>query len=183
MLDNELFAAITTVLEPRLQAKFGPDYIIQSKNQIEQAGTPSTPTVFFEKLFDKRVGFVRHDTLIFEPYVNPYDPIPTNDVQLYETTIQFSGLAIQDPQTPDEPTASDLVNYVAMLLGADIIRLALRDMGANIERSTQVRNPYFTDDFERFEAHPSFDIVFQHQRELALDVPPISATELKIYPV
>lgn len=184
MTDNELIAAIISTLEPYVQAKFGATYEFAQKNQPELQGTPSTPVVYLEKLFDKRYGWVRRDVDMWTPATGPTDTtISTKDVQLYETTFQFSALVLQDPSDLTIPTASDLVNYVSMLLGTAIILAALRQKGANVQRSTSVRNPYWVDDFDRFEASPSFDIVLQHHRDLDLTVPEISAVEVRVYSV
>jgi hypothetical protein len=181
MTDNELFSLIMSTLEPLIQAKF-PTATMLQKEQPTQQGVPTQPTVYFEKLFDKRYGFTREDMDLSMPS-DPTLPIPTDYLQLYETTIQFSAWVLQNPEDLSIPTASDLVNHVAMLLSADAILKTLRAGGANVERITNVGNPYIVDDRERFEATPSFDVVMQHQRKLSLTTPAITAVDAEIYPV
>lgn len=187
MTDNELIELTISTLLPLIQAKFGNTIVMLQKDQPTQQGVPSAPTVYVEKLFDKRYGFTREDLDLSGggviPPPLPGTDIPANYVQVYETTLQFSAFVIQDPSDLTIPTASDLVNYVAQLLSVRAILQTLRTGGAMIQRSTQVRNPYYTDDRERFEASPSFDIVFQHERDINLTVPSITGVGVEIYPV
>jgi hypothetical protein len=185
MTDNQLIAAIISILQPPIQAQFGASMQINAKNQPTQQGVPSVGTVYIEKLFDKRYGFegVDFDLSALQPGMPVWTPITTTYKQLMETTIQFSALVIQDPTNISLPTASDVVNFIAMLMGTDAILAALSAAGANVERIIQVRNPYFHDDRERFEAHPSFDVVFQHERDLVVGTDPIQSVNIGIYPI
>lgn len=187
MTDNELIALAISTLEPLVQDKFGSNVVMLQKDQPTQQGVPSEPTVYIEKLFDKRYGFTREDLDLSGGGVIPPPPpgadIPADYVQVIETTFQFSAFVLQDPSDLSIPTASDLVNYVAQLLSVRAILQTLREGGAMVMRSMQVRNPYYTDDRERFEASPSFDVVFQHERDISLTVPSITGVGVEIYPV
>ena len=184
MTDNQLLALLITTLQPSVQSQW-PTVSMLQKNQPTQQGVDTGPRVFFEKLFDKRYGFTGEtfDLDVLPPGTPTWTPITTTYTQVIETTVQFSALVIQDPTNLALPTASDVAHYVAMLLSTDDILATLTQAGANVMRITQVTNPYFHDDRERFEAHPSFDVVFQHERDLSLSTPPIQAVDIDIYPI
>ena len=182
MTDNEIIAAFISTLLPPIQSKFGTQYQILQKNQPTQQGAPSGPTVYLENLFDKRYGFTGA-FLDLQADKTQFPDIPERYTQVMLSTYQISALVIQDPTNIALPTAKDVANYVAMLLSVDAILMSLRAQGIKVLRITDVTNPYWVDDRERFEANPSFNVVLQHQQDLDLTVPDISATEVDIYAV
>ena len=100
--------------------------------------------------------------------------------QKYETTFQLSVLATQFPATPTQYTASDICNLCAAILQSSVAIQAFEAQGVGIERVTDVRNPYFTDDRGQFEASPSFDYVLTHNQTITSTTPIISETVLQI---
>ncbi len=67
------------------------------------------------------------------------------------------------------------MNECAAIIQSDSARKTLLMQGVGILRVTDVRNPYFTDDKDNFEASPSFDFVLTH-RQTRMSTDPIIDT-------
>lgn len=133
--------------------------------QPRQQGMQDGPVIYFVKLFDKRYGFPSVKDTFVDPV--PPDPVGTmrhTETQLYETHYQFMALVPQDPTDVDGVSESDALNCVAGIIASDAFRAQMNAVGLGILRVTEVRNPYFQDDRDRFEASPSFDVVFTNSR-------------------
>lgn len=184
MLDNALYSNIREVLLERLQLVWPLIDVLQTPQPTQQ-GLDFAPRVYMQKITDHRHGFPRQDLKL---KYEPTDPLPENlipntSVQVIESRIQFSALMLQDPQDLSLPTASDIVNYTAILLGAEGVVTEFRKRGLMIQRSIVVANPYFQQDMDQFEARPSFDVIFQHSRSFLDSVPKVNIYEAKIYAV
>jgi hypothetical protein len=158
MLDNQLIQVFLPIINSGL-ATYG--YIgvtVLASNQPTQQGIPTGPTVYFYKLNDHRLGFLRR----FDEW-DGVNMIHTEEQQ-YETTFQVNSLVIQKPLTPNEYTASDLVNDVCSIMQSDSTREILYNNGISILRITDVTNGYFVDDKDNFEASPSFDFTLSYTR-------------------
>ncbi|WVR18074.1 hypothetical protein JXVLWARM_CDS_0023 [Burkholderia phage Bm1] len=179
MKDNALLKLIADTIDDGLLKMGYEGVFCVQKNQPTQQGVPSKATVYFEKLFDQRFGWpVRSQ--VWNETLQRFD---SANFQYYETVIQLSALVVQDPEDLTLPTASDLVNDVAMWLAIPEVIAGWKQYEVNVLRTTQVRNPYFTDDRDRREAAPSFDITLTHSREVTIGVPPVKTYELKTYPI
>lgn len=169
MLDNELITLFRTIITDGLTGvPVDPVPDIVQAYQPTTQGTPLNSTVFFYKVSDHRYGSPK--------WLNTYDADSGveihQEIQAYETVFQFNALAIQNPNTVSF-TASDLVNLVSQILQSERSIRTLESNNVSLLRITDVRNPYFTDDFERYEASPSFDVTFTHTRTLTTTVPVI----------
>jgi hypothetical protein len=177
MRDKQLNALIMSQLLPAIQATTGLETVALARNfQPTQQGASSGSIVYFVKLFDKRYGWTQRKDTNAE---GPGDFVHT-ERQEYETTYQFSALIPQDPAAVDALTESDVLNEVCGIMQSDTILQAFRAQGVGILRVTDVRNPYFTDDRDRFEAGPTFDIVFVHFRERVTTVPAVVAYDANL---
>ena len=190
MTDAQLQALVLAQLElriplyPQLASIAG--LSVAQNFQPRQAGRQSDPTIYFVKISHKRYGF----TGTRNTYVPPTDPPPPppaplgsflhEEVQAYEQRYQFMALVPQRPSDPFALTASDVLDTVAGIIGSDACRAALQAQGVGILRITDVRNPYFTNDQNRFEADPSFDVVFTHTRTLESSVPKVQAYDVNV---
>lgn len=171
MTDNEIAAVIVSQLDtlmaadPVLGTLAG---LTAAQNfQPRQQGAADTPIVYFIKISDRRVG----SPTVKDTFVDPVPPDPVGTMrhtesQVYASTFQFMALMPQDPANTALPTASDVLNVVAGIIASDANRAAFLAAGLGILRVADVRNPYFTDDQDRFEASPSFDVVLTHKRVL-----------------
>lgn len=180
--DNTLIEVIIDELDALLK-KYGIQAEVAQKNQPEQQGVvgytesapPGAPVVYVEKLFDEQYGHPitkwKHDEF----------PLKEYHTQICFSTFQFSTLVRQSSTDIDRPTASDLAIAVCNLFKtrACVMRLVERNIG--IHRVTTVRNPYFEDDQDRYEASPNFDMVFTYLRKLIpVEVPNLQMGEIII---
>lgn len=101
----------------------------------------------------------------------------------YASTFQMSGLSPQDPANPNQRTASDLLNYAAYAMQSSAMIQALEAQGVGILNVPEVRNPYFMDDRDRFEASPSFDFVLTHKQIIVSQTPVVQSIEVQILEV
>ena len=103
--------------------------------------------------------------------------------QVYETTFQFSALSTQDPTNPNQLTASDILNYAAFIMQNPDTTAILEENGVGVLKIGQVRNPYFSDDRQRYEASPNLEMTLTHN-QIILTAPPILSGEtFNIYSV
>lgn len=105
------------------------------------------------------------------------------ETQQYATTFQASALATQDPSNTESLTASDIANLGAYVMQSSATIAALEAQGIGVLRVPQVRNPYFTDDRQRYEASPSFDFILTHKQIVTTVVPVVTSDELQVLSV
>ena len=178
MTDNELLALVIGIIRAGLTAQ-SITAVVRQANQPRQQGTPTEPTILINKVSNKRYGYMqRSDTWIPEESIMRH-----TEKQWFETTFQIGALSIQNPTDLEQLTASDLVNTVAQIMQTDATLLTLRAENVGIYRVTNVRNPYFLDDKDRFEASPSFDFTLTHEQVYISEVPVLQSTEFEIYDV
>jgi hypothetical protein len=159
MTDNQLIQLFLPIIQAGLIADGFPNVVTKQANQPTQQGINSSPTVYFYKVASKRYGFLGRSD-VWDSNTN--EMIHTES-QYYETTFQISALVRQFPITPNQYTASDLVNEVASIMQSDKTRDILNNSGVGILRITDISNPYFVDDRDQFEASPSFDFILTSQ--------------------
>ena len=172
LTDNQLIGLLATQMEAAV-ASGGWNLIVEQKDQPTQQGIPTAGAVFFQKLHDHAYGSPKIRK------VSNYDPsVPGSpktfteyEDQWYETTFQISALVTQDPTNLSLPTASDVANYVKMYLASRATRSVLMQQNVGMLRVTQIRDPAFQDDRERFEYHPNFDITLTYERTIEIVIP------------
>lgn len=140
--------------------------------QATQQGATTTPAIYLFKVGDKRYGTPRR----FDVWNGVTSLHDTQEVQQYETTLQFSAMVPQVPQVP--LTESDILNMVSGIMQSDTTIAAFQAAGVGLQRITDVRNPYIVDDHSRYEAVPTFDIVLTHKRTRLTTTPPVVKYEL-----
>lgn len=176
MLDNQIIAlVISTVIGQEAIAGITGTPIKQAF-QPSQQGANTKPTAYLHKIGDKRYGYPRKNDV----WDSENEEMVHQETQQYETTFQVSAWAIQDPKTPSNYTASDILNLIAYILQSSETIAIFEAQGVGIERVTSVRNVYFTDDRGRFEASPSFDFVITHKQLITSTVPKLETTELNV---
>jgi hypothetical protein len=180
MNDNALIDLFATQLEAA-SAAAGWNYGVVQKDQPTQQGIDTAPTIYFEKLFDKGYGW----PALCRQHVAPVPPATQGVFQTYEkqwteTTFQVSALVIQDPNDLTIPTASDVVNFLKLYVNSRPVRYLLKPQGVTLLRIVDIRNPYFEDDRDMFEATPSFDVVVQHMRTFNYSVPGTNIVKGKV---
>jgi hypothetical protein len=171
MLDNQLLQLFLPIIKQGLIDRSATypalaNVKVKKSYQPTQTGTPSGPTVFVHKLFDFADGFTKRS----DQYVAIDDKQIHTELQRYETHYQVDALVTQDPRDLNSLTASDVVNFVRQILqsSATIETLVQNEVG--IYRIGEIRNPYFSDDRDQFEASPSFDFVLTHNQVYSNEV-------------
>lgn len=176
MSDNELIKLFLPIIQNGLFLLGYSSILVIQSDQPTQQGIIFGPTVYFKKLGDKRFGWFGVSDV--------WDEINSKQVrtylQFYETTFQINALVLQNPSNPLQYTASDLINDVAFIMqNSDTIE-RLQQFSVGILKVSEVRNPYFKDDRDQFEASPSFDFTLQHKQTRITSVPVIESYESEI---
>jgi hypothetical protein len=177
MTDNQLIKLFRPIVVAGLAALGYSSVGVVQNNQPTVQGAATGPTVYFYKIGDKRYGFLERS----DAYNSEDNDFVHTETQKYETTFQVSALVRQDPAVTTSYTASDLVNAVAMILASDAARETMLAAGVGILRVMDVRNPYFLDDHDQFEASPSFDFVLTYDRTIQTTVPVVESVMPGIY--
>ncbi len=176
MRDNELIRLFIPIIRSGLQDAGFTDVQIAASYQPTQQSINTASTVFFHKIGDHRYGFVYRN----DEWDSENERMVHTEMQQYETTFQVDALVISKPALPSY-TASDLVNEVAAILQSNTAIKELIEHDVGILRITDIRNPYFTDDRDRFEASPSFDFVLTHKQTRISTEPVIESYEFDMY--
>lgn len=179
VLDNPLIKEIIAVMRAGLDANGLSNVKVKQSNQPTNQGANTAPTLYLDKIpGDKRYGFLRRT----DEWVDDVDPpfMRHIEAQVYESTFQFTALSIQNPADVTQLTASDLANWAASIIQSDAARLALQAKGIGMLRITEIRNPYFVDDKNRFEASPSFDFTLTHEKVIISTSPAVVTYEADV---
>lgn len=176
MRDNDLIRVFLPIINSGIAAAGLTGVTIKQANQPTAQGANTNPTIYFFKVSDHRYGFLDRRDVWDE--IN--EVMIHTEVQQYETVFQFSALVRQNPRTPVNYTASDLVNECAAILQSDVAMTQLFQNDIGILKITDIRNPYFTDDRDQYEASPSFDVTFTHKQTRVSTVPVIESVEYNV---
>ena len=176
--DNALISYFLPLLVAGLDAAGYTGVPVVQSYQPTMEGVPTTGVVYFQKIGNKRYGFLGRQ----DKWNVSTSQMDHTEWQYFETTFQVSALFRQNPYNPTY-TASDLVNEAAWIMQSDVTREYLNGLGIGILRVTDVINPFFVDDRDNFEASPSFDftLVYLNQRDSLLPV--IDQFTAGIYPI
>lgn len=158
MLDNQLIQAFLPIVNTGLNNLGITGVIVKQNYQPTMQGAELGQTIYFHKVSDNRYGYPKKN--YFWDSVNNYEV--HEEVQQYQTTFQVDSWVKQDPNNVNTYTASDLVNYVSEILQSDYAIITLIQQNIGILRISEIRNPYFIDDYDQFEASASFDFTLTH---------------------
>lgn len=185
MRDNELFALLIGIIEaaepgagiPNVSGRAGVP--VYQSYQPTQQGIATGPSAYLHIISHHRYGLVERSDI--------WDELNSKEIhtetQIYETMFQLSALSTQNPRDVAQYTAGDIVNAMAYIMQSESTLQLLRAAGVGIERVSDIRNPYFTDDRDRFEASPSFDFILTHKQIVSSEIPVLQSIELQILPV
>lgn len=179
MKDNQLIALIISTIIAQEEIVGIDGTPIKQAFQPTLQGVNTEPTAYMYKVGDRRYGSPNRAD-VWDPDLEIMTHVET---QQYETTFQISALATQNPNTPSQNTASDLLNLIAYILQSSQTIATLEAQGVGILRVRDVRNPYFMDDRQRNEASPSLDFTLTHKQIILSTVPAITKTEYQILTV
>lgn len=173
MKDVDLIDTISTRCELALAALgYNTETFPMLQNyQPRQQGTPIGNSVWIEKLYSHVYGSPGYEfNYVNDTHQQVNGYFKEKENQLYNTTFQITVLLPQIPGNTDIPTASDVAEYLQRWLASRASLREFRKSGLSIYRILDVRNPKFKDDQEQYEAHPSFDVTFNHMNSLETDI-------------
>lgn len=176
MTDNQLIQLFLPIINAGLIADGYTDVVVRQSYQPTQQGASIAPSVYFFKIGNRRYGFLGR----YDKWDDTQEANIHTEVQYFETTFQVNALVLQDP-LKIAYTASDLVNEVASIIQSDAARNTMMASNVGILRVTDVRNPYFVDDRDQFEASPSFDFTLTYRQDRVSTNPVIQSDELVIH--
>lgn len=175
MLDNVLIPLLITNVKA-VMTSIGQPYPIIQKYQPTQTGVPTAATIFLYKLFDDMIGQPAKQD-IWNLDTEQFDHVET---QQYASHFQMSALSTQDPANQSQLTASDILNYARYAVQSAVFVAAMEGNGVGIFDVSQVRNTYFEDERDQFEASPSFDFVLTHKQIIVTTTPIVQSEVLQI---
>jgi hypothetical protein len=179
MLDNQLIILIIGIINAQKSAAGISTVAVKQAYQPTKQGANTQSTAYLFKVGGRRVGSPSR----FDKWDSLLGTMTHTETQAYETTFQISALAIQDPSNTASKTASDILDAIAYILQSSTTLATLQENGVGMQRVTDVRNPYFEDDHEQFEASPSFDFVLTHKQVVTSVTPVVQSNEFQILPV
>lgn len=177
MLDNQLIAIFIPLINTGLINLGYTGINITAGNQPVQQGANTAPTIYFYKITDHAYGFMKNN----DEYDPMSDTIIKTQQQWYEADFQVNAWVTIDPSNVSAYTASDLVNATAFILNDDNTVTQLNQNNIGIYRISDMRNPYITNEYSRYQASPSFDFTLTHKMVSTSVVPVIESTESGIY--
>jgi hypothetical protein len=157
MTDNQVILLFRSIIIQGLNDFGLTNVVVKQSNQPTQQGINTGPTVYFFKVANRRYGFLGRYSKWFDPVMQH------TEIQYIESTFQVGALVLQNPKNLAIPTASDLINAVADIMQSERTCTILNDNHIGILRVTEIRNPYFVDDRDQFEAVPSFDFTLVYE--------------------
>lgn len=170
MTDNEFIALFIAFLAPRMTR-----IVVKQANQPQAQGAESGPALYIARITDSRVG----SPAVSDVWDADNLQMVHTETQAHATTWQLTGLVPQDPADLDALTAADVLAAAAMAVNSLAFVETLAGHGAGVGRVTDIRNPYFQDDADRFAASPSFDFTITHRRTQTITVPAAATIEFR----
>ena len=177
MYDYQLFQAIINVLNTSNSA-YGVNALpVLQSNQPTLQGINTAPSIYLQKIGgDKRFGFTGRADV----WDTDTSQMNHTETQQYESTFQLSALVKQNPAVTNQLTASDIVNGCAAVLSSTVAIDALQAASIGLYRILNVRNPFFQDDYDQWEASPSFDFTLTHKQIIETTTPIITETVFQV---
>lgn len=156
MTSEQLVINIRALLLAKLAEQGLPDVRVLEAYQPTSQGREGTAIYFFE-VNDNRYGWQGRR------YTQPVDGetvgVRTEGQQM-QTLMQFEAFAEKDFRL----SAKDVLNVAAMVISSLGFIDDAQRLGIGVQRITDIRNPFFKNDKDRFEASPSFDVTFSYRR-------------------
>lgn len=175
MIDNSIIKELITVLKSGFTG-LSLSVTVKQANQPTQQGVVSTPVIYISKIGDRRIGSPQKE----DKYDEEILTMVHTETQVYETTFQINALSTQNPSNTTQHTASDLINFAAYILQGESALVSLRAKNIGVLRVTDIRNPYFVNDSDQFQASPSFDVTLTHKQVIITTAPVVVSTEYNV---
>lgn len=169
MTENQLILLFLPIINAGLIADGFLNVPVKRANQPTQQGANSGNTVYFYPIANRRYGYLGR----FYNWDSVHSVMVHDETQYMESSFQISTLVRQYPTQPALYTAYDLAYEVSSILQSDATIVTLNNAGVGILRITDIRQPYFVDDRDNFEASPSFDFTLTYQNDRVMNTPVI----------
>lgn len=173
MTDTELFTLIRTTLTTLLLAQGRDLPVVLGYAPTKQGREPQA--IYYFPIAEPLRGWQGRKYL--------YDPEATNltteETQAYEMVLQVQGFALPD----DEPSAGDLTKLCQMLVASNQFTQAMAAAGVGVQRPTNVRTIFFTNDYEQYEPNPNFDFTVSYNRSITQSTPAFDRLAFDLYRV
>lgn len=180
MKDNQLIQIFSPIISQGLIDAGISGVTVMQEDQPTQQGINDNPTIYFQKISSKKCGsqgfrdFWNEDT----------EEMEHTEVLLMECMFKVSCLFRQNPETPNQLTASDLVQEVAIILNSQKTIQTLQSYEIGIMNIMDMTNPYFINDRNQYYAKPSFNFILRFVDRRLTTVPVVTLpVELRVYPV
>jgi hypothetical protein len=178
MKDNALFILVRKHLLAELPERGYPGVRVLQSFQPRQQGRALETTAYLTK-----VSEIRHGSPAVDEYYDPATHEHTHaERQVMETTFQITVLASErDPGDDSEYTAADVAKAAAAIMqGSRFINALYQEGRVQVLRVRDIKNTPASNDRDRFEFQPSFDIVLTHTDEFRRAIPAISRFDYRI---
>lgn len=180
MNDNQLYTLILSILNGQLADVGLSGLVIAKANQDVRQGVEQITGAYITKLFDMRDGFPSEDYT----WDNLNHVEVRTQTQVYHSTFQITALAIQIPGNTTQLTASDTANLLAAILqNQETIALFKAQNVGVLNIIKDIQNPYFLDDYDRYEASAHFTFILTHKQILTKSVPYSDTVTVTLLPV
>ena len=170
MLDNQIKALMFSTLQAANAVATGwaPSSVgIVEQQQPTIQGIPTTPTIFYQRLYDSDYGYPQ----VTDVYDSTHNVFVETTTQVVETHFQISAQCIQDPTNLNLPTPMDMVQWVKMYLSQPSVIASLAAQSIYQLRPRDIPINYFEDDRNNIESIPCIEIVWRHTRAISVNVP------------
>ena len=178
MKTYQLFQAIKPLIDAALAAA-GVSAVLTQSYQPTQQGTAAVTQVFMQQLTSKRYGWVKRSE-VWNVLNQNFDHVES---QRMETVFQVGATTVMNQSTVTQLSSSDILDIVASALQSDSSIAALWAAGIGVLRVTDINNPYFLNDKDRFQSSPSFDLTVGHKHDTITSTPNAYPFESDIYPI
>lgn len=180
MLENQIYILLRSTIASQILARQGAPLGlgIKVRRQPQQEGRPTAPTVYIDKVADKRYGWRQSESR----WDAAAGIMRLYEAQAMETTLQITFQQISSTD-PTALTASDVAQIVAATCQSDKFIATIGRSGVQVLRVTDVRNLPYKNDLDQWEFVPSFDLVIKHTNEYVDSVPVVTVFEFDIHAV
>lgn len=173
---DSLVELMADVLQPYLLRQTGRQVEVrQAYRGNDVASESPDPVVYLFELYTHNHG-ARYSINV----PNLAGGVDVVECQSRETTFQVWGYA---PPAASGLTTADMVGTAAMAMQGERMLAATRARGIGVLRISDIKVPVRTNEFERYEANPTFDVTITHRATAVDNVPAILAGVPEVYAV
>ncbi|MEQ5136685.1 MULTISPECIES: phage gateway protein [Providencia] len=163
MTDNDVDIAIRKQLLFQLkEAKI--EIPVKAGFQATRQGRDDNMVIFFP-IDERGYGWQERKYDVQGKHANHQEKQPSEKTYQFQVLITDFGCF----------TASDITAIVRMITNSLTFVEALKKQGIGTQRASNIRNPYFLNDYGNYEQNPSFDLIVSFTRTLHLDTAVVSA--------